>query len=84
MRNQRIPENKCRKSKNKLVKSPNRYEKMISGMYLGEITRHILRRLVNERILLQGNMPEKWNDMDSIPTSLLSDIARLVDLAGSL
>ncbi|VDL62909.1 unnamed protein product [Hymenolepis diminuta] len=52
------------------------YEKMISGMYLGEITRHILRRLVNERILLQGNMPEKWNDMDSIPTSLLSDIAR--------
>ncbi|VDN96627.1 unnamed protein product [Rodentolepis nana] len=52
------------------------YEKMISGMYLGEITRHVLRKLVNEKILFQGNMPKKWNEMNSIPTSLLSDIAR--------
>lgn len=48
------------------------YEKMISGMYLGEIARNIILWLVDQRLLLDGRSSEILNAMWSIDTSYLS------------
>ncbi|KAJ1797131.1 hypothetical protein LPJ59_003327 [Coemansia sp. RSA 2399] len=48
------------------------YEKMISGMYLGEIARNVLLWLTDQRLLLNGRSSEILNAMWSIDTSYLS------------
>nr|CAH8866320.1 unnamed protein product [Trichobilharzia regenti] len=35
------------------------YEKMVSGIYLGELVRHILVYLVEQNILFRGKLPER-------------------------
>ncbi|KAI9502163.1 hypothetical protein GGI25_003381 [Coemansia spiralis] len=51
------------------------YEKMISGMYLGEIARNILLWLADQRLFLDGRSSEILNAMWSIDTSYLSSAA---------
>ncbi|KAJ2357946.1 hypothetical protein GGF43_001145 [Coemansia sp. RSA 2618] len=48
------------------------YEKMISGMYLGEIARNMVLWLADQRLLLDGRSSEVMNAMWSIDTSYLS------------
>ncbi|KAJ2396675.1 hypothetical protein GGF41_008568 [Coemansia sp. RSA 2531] len=48
------------------------YEKMISGMYLGEIARNIILWLADQRLLLDGRSSEILNAMWSVDTSYLS------------
>ncbi|TPP62298.1 Phosphotransferase [Fasciola gigantica] len=52
------------------------FEKMISGMYLGEIVRHILVYLVQEKLLFRGEMPEKFLIKDAIATKYLTEVER--------
>ncbi|KAE8614927.1 hypothetical protein XENTR_v10008351 [Xenopus tropicalis] len=49
-----------------------RYEKMISGMYLGEIVRQILIILTQRKILFGGNISERLKTRDIFPTRFLS------------
>ncbi|KAJ2808611.1 hypothetical protein H4R20_000770 [Coemansia guatemalensis] len=51
------------------------YEKMISGMYLGEIARNIVLWLADQRLLLDGRSSEILNAMWSVDTSYLSSAA---------
>ncbi|KAL8212178.1 UNVERIFIED_CONTAM: hypothetical protein K2H54_040287 [Gekko kuhli] len=51
-----------------------RYEKLISGMYLGEIVRHIVLDLASRKILFQGQQPSVLKTKDLFPTSLLTTI----------
>ncbi|KAJ1643995.1 hypothetical protein J3B02_001375 [Coemansia erecta] len=48
------------------------YEKMISGMYLGEIARNIVLWLADQRLLFDGRSSDILNSMWSIDTSYLS------------
>ncbi|KAJ1762298.1 hypothetical protein LPJ77_003425 [Coemansia sp. RSA 2523] len=48
------------------------YEKMISGMYLGEIARNVMLWLADQRLLLDGRSSEVLNAMWSIDTAYLS------------
>ncbi|NXU52420.1 HXK3 protein, partial [Turnix velox] len=51
-----------------------RFEKLISGMYLGEIVRHILLALVEKRVLFHGNSCTTLETRDIFKTSFLSTI----------
>ncbi|KAJ1727867.1 hypothetical protein LPJ61_004348 [Coemansia biformis] len=51
------------------------YEKMISGMYLGEIARNIMLWLADQRLLLDGRSSAILNAMWSLDTSYLSSAA---------
>uniref|UniRef100_A0A8C5M870 hexokinase n=1 Tax=Leptobrachium leishanense TaxID=445787 RepID=A0A8C5M870_9ANUR len=51
-----------------------KYEKMISGMYLGEIVRQILIILTKYRILFGGKISQRLQTRDLFPTKFLSDI----------
>ncbi|KAJ2453764.1 hypothetical protein EV183_001961 [Coemansia sp. RSA 2336] len=53
------------------------YEKMISGMYLGEIARNMVLWLADQRLLLDGRSSEVLNAMWALDTSYLS--AAVVD-----
>ncbi|XP_075065246.1 hexokinase-3 [Mixophyes fleayi] len=53
-----------------------RYEKLISGMYLGEIVRQVLIVLTQRGILFGGKISEKLNTRGLFPTKFLSDIER--------
>ncbi|KAK7471056.1 hypothetical protein VKT23_002471 [Stygiomarasmius scandens] len=53
------------------------FEKMISGMYLGEITRLILLSLIDaapKSILFQGKVTQVVNDQWGLDTSVMSDV----------
>ncbi|VDD76852.1 unnamed protein product [Mesocestoides corti] len=52
------------------------FEKMISGMYLGEVVRLILRKLATEGIIFDGAVPERLNVVDGFPTYFLSEVDR--------
>lgn len=52
------------------------YEKMISGMYLGEITRNVLVRLVEKGHLFDGIGSEKLQRMHAFESKLMSRIER--------
>lgn len=52
------------------------FEKMVSGMYLGEIVRHALIHLVNEGVLFRGEMPEKLQMKDAVHTKYLTETER--------
>ncbi|NXX78671.1 HXK2 protein, partial [Urocolius indicus] len=51
-----------------------RFEKLISGMYLGEIVRHILLVLVQKQLLFQGRPCPKLQIKDIFQTKFLSTI----------
>lgn len=53
---------------------PQRYEKLISGMYLGEIVRHALIDLASRKILFQGQQPSALKNQNLFPTKLLTAI----------
>jgi len=65
--------------KQSLHPGEQRYEKMLSGMYLGEITRLVLKSLVEAGALLPANRHERWRGVFSEPksfaTALMSQIA---------
>ena len=49
------------------------YEKMISGMYLGEIARNAILHLVDQRLMFNGQSSEIMNEMWSLDTMYLSE-----------
>ncbi|NXE28824.1 HXK3 protein, partial [Ardeotis kori] len=51
-----------------------RFEKLISGMYLGEIVRHILLALVEKQVLFRGMPCPKLHTRDIFQTKFLSTI----------
>lgn len=56
--------------------SPNRYEKMTSGMYLGEIVRQILIDLTKHGLLFRGQISERLRTRGIFETKFLSQIER--------
>jgi hexokinase len=50
------------------------FEKMMSGMYLGEIVRNILLQYIDERVLFSGESSPDLNKQWSFETSYLSTI----------
>ena len=53
---------------------PGRFEKLISGMYLGEIVRHVLLALVERQVLFRGKPCPKLQTRDIFQTKFLSTI----------
>lgn len=53
-----------------------RFEKMISGMYLGEIVRHILLHLTSLGVLFRGQKTQRLQTRDIFKTKFLSEIER--------
>ncbi|NXX53739.1 HXK3 protein, partial [Scopus umbretta] len=51
-----------------------RFEKLISGMYLGEIVRHILLAMVEKQLLFRGKPCSKLQTKDIFQTKFLSTI----------
>ncbi|XP_066447431.1 hexokinase-3 [Eleutherodactylus coqui] len=60
--------------KNSINPEKQRYEKMISGMYLGEIVCKVLIKLTQEKVLFGGKISEKLNTNGLFPTKFLSSI----------
>ena len=54
-----------------------RYEKMISGMYMGEIARRVIVKLVEENCLFEGKSSEKLMTPMEFFTKYISEIERL-------
>ncbi|CAH8516822.1 unnamed protein product [Schistosoma turkestanicum] len=52
------------------------YEKMISGMYLGELVRYTLLYLIEEKLLFRGKVPESLKVRNSLLTRYLTDVER--------
>ncbi|CAH8563309.1 unnamed protein product [Heterobilharzia americana] len=52
------------------------FEKMVSGMYLGELVRHILVYLVEQKILFRGKVPERLQVQNALLTRYLTDVER--------
>ncbi|KAG0299171.1 glucokinase [Dissophora globulifera] len=50
------------------------FEKMIAGMYLGEIARNILVHLIDRRLLLDGRCTKEMNTVWAFDTSYMSTI----------
>ena len=50
------------------------FEKMISGMYLGEISRQIMLELIKENLLFDGNLSQEFDTMWKFETRFLTDI----------
>lgn len=51
-----------------------RFEKMISGMYMGEIVRQAIVDLANQNKLFEGRLSEKMKTKGAFGTSFVSDI----------
>ncbi|XP_013922373.1 PREDICTED: hexokinase-3-like [Thamnophis sirtalis] len=60
--------------KESLNASQQRLEKMISGMYLGEIVRYVLLELASREIIFRGHTLQGLQNKGIFPTKLLSDI----------
>lgn len=54
--------------------SEQTFEKMLSGMYLGEIARLIMVDLIGQKMLFGGVLSESISKVDSFPSKYLSDI----------
>ncbi|VDD84178.1 unnamed protein product [Mesocestoides corti] len=52
------------------------FEKMVSGMYLGEIVRVILLHLVKQQLLFRGEMPEPLATPGGFHTKLITETER--------
>lgn len=50
------------------------FEKMISGMYLGEIVRLLLVKLTQEKLLFRGKLPEMLLTPGAFQTKFISEI----------
>lgn len=50
------------------------FEKMISGMYLGEVTRTVLIHLIDNLVLFQGFSSDKFNEMYGFDTAYMSAV----------
>lgn len=50
------------------------FEKMVSGMYLGEITRNILLHLIDSRLLFDGNSSKVLNTHYGFDTAFVSRV----------
>jgi hexokinase len=50
------------------------FEKMISGMYLGEIVRLVLLELIDRRCLFDGHSSDKFNEIYTFHTAYMSEI----------
>lgn len=59
-----------------LPSSPLRFEKMISGMYLGEIVRNILIDFTKKGFLFRGQISEPLKTRGIFETKFLSQIER--------
>ncbi|RKP26159.1 hexokinase-domain-containing protein [Syncephalis pseudoplumigaleata] len=61
------------------------FEKLISGMYLGELVRLILVELIDERLLFDGHSSDEFNRAYAFHTSYLSEIKKdtSADLEGT-
>ncbi|XP_060621596.2 hexokinase-3 [Anolis sagrei] len=59
---------------NSINAGQQRYEKLISGMYLGEIVRYILLELASHNILFKGRESSILNTKDIFPTKFLSSV----------
>ncbi|XP_035219033.1 hexokinase-1-like [Stegodyphus dumicola] len=59
---------------NSLNKGKQLYEKMISGMYMGEIVRRIVVKLANEGLMFKGNLSEKFNTPYAFKTKYVSNV----------
>lgn len=59
-----------------LVFQRSRYEKMISGMYLGEIVRNILIDMTKRGFLFRGQISETLKTRGIFETKFLSQIER--------
>lgn len=55
-----------------------RYEKMISGMYLGEIVRNVLIDFTAKGLLFRGKLSERLKTRGIFETKFLSQIERCV------
>lgn len=59
-------------------RSPNpgrqKHEKMISGMYMGEIVRLIALKFTNQNLMFSGKSSEKLNTPDTFETRFVSEI----------
>lgn len=49
---------------------------MVSGMYIGELVRHILLHLTKQGLLFRGEIPHKLEVKDSLLTKYLTDVER--------
>lgn len=58
------------------VLSPCRYEKVISGKYMGELVRLVLMKLVNEDLLFNGEASEQLKTRGSFETRFVSQVER--------
>lgn len=54
----------------------HRFEKMISGMYMGEIARQVIVRLVAEGLLFDGKSSDILQEKGSFFTKYISEIER--------
>ena len=66
----------CKQLKLILLHFLFRFEKMISGMYLGEIARLVCMDLVAKKLLLKGQVSEKFKTKNTFFTKFVSDIER--------
>lgn len=55
---------------------PCRYEKLISGKYMGELVRLVLMKLVNEDLLFNGEASEMLKTRGSFETRYVSQVER--------
>lgn len=53
-----------------------RYEKLISGKYMGELVRLVLMKLVNEDLLFNGEASELLKTRGSFETRYVSQVER--------
>lgn len=56
-----------------------RFEKMISGMYLGELVRQCILHLIKSHILFKGKISDEMGTKYSFLTKHVSDFCRYVD-----
>jgi len=54
------------------------FEKMVSGMYLGEICRNVLLSLIDRSLLFQGHSSIKLNSHYGLDTALMSTIEQSI------
>ncbi|KAL7063421.1 hypothetical protein AAHC03_01291 [Spirometra sp. Aus1] len=52
------------------------FEKMVSGMYLGELVRLIILDLVDQKLLFRGDLPDSLKAAQSFPTKYISETER--------
>ena len=56
----------------------SRFEKMCSGMYLGEIVRLVLLDLIEKGLVFQGQVPERLKNKESFHTKYITETERWV------